>query len=1164
LFPGILGLWDLDGFGGWYGVPTEQLPDATGQWFTVSIDVTSRQETGLTEIGAVIFENMDPNNLAITAYMDNLIIFGPNEAFNPSPVSGSPSVDPNTDLTWQSGEYAALHKVYFGTTNPPDYNCDKALGDTTFDPGIMDYNTTYYWRINEVNGATTWIGDVWSFTVALPPALVLMASYEPSEVGELTVTTPDPGLTITWPVLGGSGGVPTATEGDYVLKWDIVNEDDQKVEVYHGWPTRAFDLDGYDYIMCDVWIDDAAILPMGICGIWDTIFGWQVGLPTPDTVGQWITVEYDVSACDQTITEIWALLWEDLAADTGVIYTDNLRLFRSAGLEASYPSPENYAIAVDPNKVLLWDAGNDANEHDVYFGTDYNDVNDANTFTAVIYRDRWQDTNDPNYDPPETLNFDTTYYWRIDEVLADDSVTKGDVWSFTICAEYYTVTPLLSFEPDEPFTVSSGEGTVGSVEGNTTVAPYGDVPPATDGNYVMGFEWSGDPDYKVEYMTTFLDDYTYDLLGQDEMLFDVYFAADSPVPLAAGCWDEDFNPPGNFLEGSNLPRETGQWYTVVMDVSENEQTGLDNIHATLFEKLSFGIPDNTAGILFVDNFRLRQGIGEFAWNPNPEDGETGVDPDADLSWSPGKLADSHDVYFGTTSPPDYNCSKDLADTIFDPGTMLLETTYYWRIDEVNDPCVWEGDIWSFTTRNYLVVDDFESYTDTPDLKVTWAQLGDARLTLEQDPSLAHESAQSMRFGYKNYDVHYYSEACRTVSDPNWKGGGVKALDLWFYGDADNDANEQMYVKLEDTAHNIAEVPYDGDMNDVKNEEWQVWRIDLQDFSGVTLSQVDKITIGFGDGVNPAPASGAGFVWFDDIRLYIPRCFPDEVPADFTGDCVIDLEDLDIMTAEWLVSDYNVATSAPNNASSALVAWYKLDGDPNDSSNDHDGTLGPDPCDPAWVAGRIGPNSLSFDGGDYVDCGTFDPSGDANELTVSVWAYWDGTGGINQSMVAKRDTWTPTDSNMMWQLCLTDDGGYHAEFVRDGSTSGMGLAALMPSGEWVHLAASCDGTSGTFYMNGRAMKTGDFTLGPDTNTHVVIGAAEVTGNQGFSGDVDDVRLYNYALTGAEVAYLAAEGAAQLYVPLLDSAAAVDIYEDEKINFKDYAVLAEDWLETVMWP
>jgi hypothetical protein len=84
-----------------------------------------------------------------------------------------------------------------------------------------------------------------------------------------------------------------------------------------------------------------------------------------------------------------------------------------------------------------------------------------------------------------------------------------------------------------------------------------------------------------------------------------------------------------------------------------------------------------------------------ASNPNPPDGATEVSRTADLSWTPGYNATSHDVYFGAANPPPFIGNQTA--TTFDPGTMDYETIYYWRIDEVNKWGTTTGDIWHFTT-----------------------------------------------------------------------------------------------------------------------------------------------------------------------------------------------------------------------------------------------------------------------------------------------------------------------------------------------------------------------------------------------------------------------------------------------------------------------------------
>ena len=79
----------------------------------------------------------------------------------------------------------------------------------------------------------------------------------------------------------------------------------------------------------------------------------------------------------------------------------------------------------------------------------------------------------------------------------------------------------------------------------------------------------------------------------------------------------------------------------------------------------------------------------------PPCGGAGISTTADLTWTPGFNAASYDVYLGTSSPGTFRGNQTA--TIFDPGTMSQSTTYFWRIDSVNDWGTTKGAVWSFTT-----------------------------------------------------------------------------------------------------------------------------------------------------------------------------------------------------------------------------------------------------------------------------------------------------------------------------------------------------------------------------------------------------------------------------------------------------------------------------------
>jgi hypothetical protein len=84
-----------------------------------------------------------------------------------------------------------------------------------------------------------------------------------------------------------------------------------------------------------------------------------------------------------------------------------------------------------------------------------------------------------------------------------------------------------------------------------------------------------------------------------------------------------------------------------------------------------------------------------ASNPAPTDGTTDASISSDLGWSAGSSAMSHNVYFGTTNPPPFRGNQ--TGTTYDTGTLDINTTYYWRIDEKNPRGTTQGTVWSFTT-----------------------------------------------------------------------------------------------------------------------------------------------------------------------------------------------------------------------------------------------------------------------------------------------------------------------------------------------------------------------------------------------------------------------------------------------------------------------------------
>ncbi len=550
------------------------------------------------------------------------------------------------------------------------------------------------------------------------------------------------------------------------------------------------------------------------------------------------------------MTYYWRI--DEVEADGTTIYKGDVWSFTVPPKTAYNPSPLDNGKWVDLNPSLSWRPGSDARLHYVYFGDDFDDVNNASGSlpqTTTTYT-------------PGTLEMGKTYYWRVDEFDAVETY-KGDVWSFTttdgsggIKGQYFNNTnlsgiPLLTrIDPNVNF--------------NWGVDSPGE-PISVDG---WSARWTADLEIDIA------DTFTFSVNSQDgtrlwiddKLVIDMWVAwvttkyASLPMYLEKGIHSLRLE----FFD-SGEPGGPGEVFAV--------------------QQLYWSTPTMAEQIIPAGPLQppLR------ANTSNPPNGSVDVKQTAILTWNAGDAAASHEVYFGTdadtvknadTGSPEYKGSRNLGSESYDPGQLEWDTAYYWRVDEVNEnnpDSPWTGALWSFTTANFLIVDDMESYNDlNPDepgsnrIYLAWVDGFDnpainGSTVGHLDPPFAeqtivHSGNQSMPFAYDN--AVGKSEATLTLTDTrDWTVNGVDTLGIWYIGDPAN-APETMYVVLNDTSG--ADNP---NPNAAQAEDWTEWRIDLQAF-GINLTNVNTIALGFGNRSNPV-AGGAGSVFFDDIRLYLP-------------------------------------------------------------------------------------------------------------------------------------------------------------------------------------------------------------------------------------------------------------------------------------------------------
>ncbi len=451
---------------------------------------------------------------------------------------------------------------------------------------------------------------------------------------------------------------------------------------------------------------------------------------------------------------------------------------------ADQPSPGDKATDVPRDSALAWVAGPYPGTHDVYLGTAFADVNTASR-TDKKNALASQGQADAAFDPPGVLAYGQTYYWRIDEVnkSADGTIFKGDVWTFTVEPFGYPIKPVKATASSaqagmSPENTINGAGLTGDLHGiePTTMWLSAGVKP----NWI---QYEFDKVYKLDKLLVW---------NSNQLIESLLGFGAKTVTIETSLDGTTWTPLANVPEFGRAPGAA--------DYAANTTVNFSGVQAK-FVKLTI---DATWG-----GFAPQAGLAEVRFSyipvqarlPQPATAATGAAVSATLDWRPGREAASHQVYLGTdagavakgTTP-----TKTVDTHGFTPDSLNFGTTYYWRVDEVNKAVTYPGDVWSFTTQEYAVVDDFESYTDQAGGEIFSAWIdgyatGLNGSTVGKDTAtngtfgettIIHGGKQSMPMAYNNTKTPNFSEAERTFSPAqDWTRNGAEDLVVYFRGSA---------------------------------------------------------------------------------------------------------------------------------------------------------------------------------------------------------------------------------------------------------------------------------------------------------------------------------------------------------------------------------------------
>ncbi len=450
------------------------------------------------------------------------------------------------------------------------------------------------------------------------------------------------------------------------------------------------------------------------------------------------------------------------------------------------PVPADGAMDVPRDVVLSWTPAESGQSHNVYLGESLADVSaaDAGNPLGVLMA---QDQMEVQYTPlVGRLQFGQTYYWRVDDAAGD---SKGAVWSFTVEPEGYLLDAQRVTAAASSWN-SDDEGPEKTVDGSGLDLDDGHSTAATDmwlsGSVPLGeaawIQYEFDSVYALHQMR-------------------VWNHNTETEPLIGFGIKEAIVE--HSLDGTD--------WTALDDPQEFDRATGKAGDATATTVELRGVVARYVRITAVSNWGgllPQYGLSEVqflyipvsAEQPDPPSGATDLAPELTLSWRAGRQAVAHEVYLSTdrqavideTAP-----AVTVSQASFDPGALDLGTTYYWRVNEVNevsDRSVWPGDLWSFTTQEYFLVDDFESYTDDIDageaIFDTWLdgwvnETGSTVGYLDApfaERTIVHSGRQSMPLQYDSTNSPFYSEAERTWATPqDWTVYGADTLRLHFRG-----------------------------------------------------------------------------------------------------------------------------------------------------------------------------------------------------------------------------------------------------------------------------------------------------------------------------------------------------------------------------------------------
>ncbi len=732
-------------------------------------------------------------------------------AYHPMPPSGALYQTVNPTLTWSPGQGALSHEIYFSLDKDAVANADASAFQvkqslTSFEPAALAMDTTYYWKVDETDTAgKKHTGEVWSFTTTIPG----LGAAKRELWNNISGTTVD--------LLTGDTRFPLAP--DTVDEMPNFESPAGIGDTYGGKLSAWLHVPATGEYTFWIATDDYGQFSIGPDADTDVIVA---------TVPGWSNArEWDKFPAQQSAPihleagryYIEALWKEGDGGDNCSAAWKGPSIPERTLISGEYLAPESYwaygqqpmlgATDVPQVPELRWTAGKLAKLHDVYFGEDAEAVAGATPASTDIYRG--QQALDQTTFYPGELEWNKTYFWRVDEINAVEagSPWKGALWSFT-AANFIVVDDMESYDDDIEAGTTIWQAWSDGMSNNLSgsVVGYMDALNGTFGERTIIH--SGKQSMPMDY-----DNYKSPFYSEAEMEFSpvqnwtindvntlVLYARGYP-PVGEVAVTETAGTFSVTGSGADIWGASDQ-FTYVFKT-------LDGDGAITARVVSIGPGTNTwakGGVMIRDSL-----------NGNATHAMTVLTANTDGTAGNGACVQYRGAA-GSTSAGSNSAS-------------VIAAPYWVRMERTGD-----------TLTGFI----------SPDGNA-WDPLGTT--TILMTPPLhiglcvtSHQAGE---------DRTYQFDSVSTTGNVSgaWQGAVISS--------ARHNSAQPLYVVIEDSAGKKATAT---DATVVNAATWTPVTIPLDSLAGVNLSKVKRMYIGVGDRTNPVQ-DGSGRIFIDDIRVTRP-------------------------------------------------------------------------------------------------------------------------------------------------------------------------------------------------------------------------------------------------------------------------------------------------------